>query len=114
MLGLPWPAWGETDVLLAMARRAVEASRCPCGCGQDFKTATDSETEGHWQVTVDTCFAREAIASYQEKHEKDLPKGALLGVRLLAEGEQWSDPMQKSIEDGRSEYERLRAKLRAI
>lgn len=114
MLGLPWPAWGETDVLLAMARRTVEASLCPCGCGQDIDSATDRALDDRWQVTVDTCYARAALETYQEKHGDDLPKGALMGVRLLAEGEGHVDPMQQSLESDRDEYARLRAKMRAV
>lgn len=101
-------------MLLAMARRTVEAGLCPCGCGQPAESSTDPDTEGHWQVTVDTCYARATLAAYQEKHEKDLPKGALVGVRLLAEGEQSTDPMQRSLDADRAEYERMRAKLRAV
>lgn len=110
MLGLPWDAWGETDVLLAMCRRSVEASTCQCGCGQSAETCLDRATDGRWQVVVETCYAGAALANYQEKHGDKLPAGALVGVRLLAEGEPHHDPMQRSIEGDRDEYERLRAK----
>ena len=114
MLGLPWPAWGETDVLLAMARRTGEAGLCPCGCGYDAAVSTDRALDDRWQVTVDTCYARAALDTYHEKHEGDLPKGALMGVRLLADGEEHVDPLQQSLESDRDEYARLRAKMRAV
>ena len=94
MLGLSWPAWGETDVLLAMARREVDASVCPCGCGQDSSESMDSATEGRWQPTVSSCFARAALEEYQERHKDDLPAGALLGVRLLPEGVEVTDELE--------------------
>lgn len=112
MLGLPWPEWGETDVMLAMARRTVEATQCPCGCGQDATVSHDREREDRWQVQVTTCYARAALDAWQEKHGEDLPKGSLLGVRLLGDDEDWSDPMQRSLEEDRAELERMRAKMR--
>lgn len=104
MLGLPWEAWGETDVLLAMARREVESGRCPCGCGHDSHLTTDPETEGRWQPTVTECYARAALEEWQERHKDDLPPGALVGVRLLAEGEQSQDALEFDPERARREY----------
>lgn len=112
MLGLPWPAWGETDVLLAMARRTVEASRCPCGCGNDVAEAHALATDGRWQVEVSTCYARKALERFHEQN-KALPPGAVVHVRLLAPGESPSDALHMSVEEGRVELARLRA-LRAV
>ena len=63
---------------------------------------------------MDTCYARAALDTYREKNDKDLPKGALMGVRLLADGEEHVDPLQQSLESDRDEYARLRAKMRAV
>lgn len=104
MLGLPWEAWGETDVLLAMARREVESGRCPCGCGHDSHLTTDPATEGRWEPTVTECYARAALEEYQERHKDDLPAGALVGVRLLAEGEEAKDSLKYDPERARREY----------
>lgn len=104
MLGLSWPAWDETDVLLAMARREVDASACPCGCGQDSSESTDSATEGRWQPTVSSCFARAALEEYQERHKDDLPAGALVGVRLLPEGVEVVDELEFNGDRAEQEY----------
>ena len=111
MLGLPWPAWGETDRLLAMARRVIDASRCPCGCGHDADLTTKDETEGRWQPTVPTCHARASLEEWQERHKDDLPPGALVGVRLLAEGEEPSDPLAFDAATAAAEYAAHRERL---
>lgn len=111
MLGLPWPEWGETDVLLAMARREVEAGTCPCGCGHDAHLTTDAETEGRWEPTVIECYARAALEEWQERHKDDLPPGALVGVRLLGEGEEPSDPLEFDKARAVAEYAAMQERL---
>lgn len=111
MLGLPWPAWGETDVLLAMARRAVESGKCPCGCGHDVDVSTDAATEGRWQATVTECYARASLEEYQERHKDDLPPGALVGVRLLAEGEEPEDTLEFNPERALREHADMQERL---
>lgn len=111
MLGLPWPAWGETDVLLAMARRTVESGRCPCGCGQDAHLTTDASTEGRWQPTVTECYARAALEEWQERHKDDLPPGALVGVRLLAEGEEPRDELKFDAAQARRNYAEMQERV---
>lgn len=111
MLGLPWPEWGETDVLLAMARREVDASTCACGCGHDASVAHDPDTDGRWQVDVTTCYAGQTLADFQAEHSSDMGSGDLVGVRLLPEGEEPSDPMMydpsRAAEERRMRDERL-------
>lgn len=111
MLGLPWPAWGETDVLLAMARRIVDKSLCPCGCGQPVDTSTDASTAGRWQASVDECYARAALEEFREKHGADLPPGALVGVKLLPEGEQVKNPMEFDADEARREHAAMRERF---
>lgn len=111
MLGLRWPAWGETDVLLAMARRIVDASLCPCGCGQDYEVSTDPETEGRWQPTVSECYARAALEEYRSKHDGDLPAGALLGVSLLPEGVEVRDELTFDKERAAAEWREHQARF---
>ena len=86
-LGLSWPEWGETDFLLTQAQRLHDQMVCSCGCGQWRPVAYDPEREGDWHVDVDVCYPRAAIDQYLRQHEKDMPDGAMLRVRLLAEGE---------------------------
>ena len=93
MLGLGFEEWGETDVLLTSARRDHDRSICPCGCGQWSAECMDEATAGRWQVEVETCYARDALAQFQKRHEEDLTEGTLLSVRLLAEGEEPIDPL---------------------
>lgn len=111
MLGLPWDAWGETDVLLAMCRRIVDSSKCPCGCGQDVSVSTDPDTEGRWEPTVQECFARAAIAEFQEKNKDDMPAGALVGVHLLPEGVEAVDPLEFNPARAAAEHAAMRDRL---
>lgn len=108
LLGLPWPEWGETDVLLAMARREVDQRLCPCGCGHDVETCRDDRLQGRWQVTVMECHARAELERWQDKNGEKLSPGALIGVRLLAEGEERVDPLAKA---GGDEYAELRERF---
>lgn len=111
MLGLPWPAWGETDVLLAMARREVDTGACPCGCGQDATVSTDPMTEGRWQPTVTACLARAALEEYQERHKDDLPAGALVGVRLLPEGAEVTDDLEFDADVAEQAHREMQERL---
>lgn len=90
-LGLPWPEWGETDVLLTSALDAYDRLVCAC-CNQFRDQAHDPATEGRWQPVVQTCYAGEALAAFREDHKDDLGN-KLVGVRLLKPGEVPADPM---------------------
>lgn len=109
-LQLPWPEWGETDYWLTQAYDAYKESLCACGCGYPRDICADPERSDRWQVVVQTAFAGAALHEFQESHT-DLPAGTLLGVRLLAEGEQPTDPLAFDADAAAAEYEAHRQKF---
>ena len=69
---------------LTSALDALEALKCPCGCGQDADLAHDPDTDGWWEVDTETvCYAGAALAEWRDnKGPEHLDKGALVYVRL--------------------------------
>lgn len=46
-----------------------------------------------WQIIADVCGPSAALARFHKDHE-ELPDGLMLGVRLLADGEEATDPIR--------------------
>lgn len=90
---MPWPEFGDTDFLLIEGYRQHQRLICGCGCGQWRDDCQDASTSGRWQVEATVCYAREAIAAFQEQHKDGMPDGLQLGVRLLPLGEIPTDPL---------------------
>lgn len=86
-------------MLLTMARRQVEREACPCGCGLRAVDALDDAKAARMQVTYEECHARTAMEEWRAEHAESLPRGALVGVYVLPEGEEPVDPMKKAGED---------------
>ena len=61
-----------------------------CSCGQPHALCRDDSHR--WQVVADVCGPSAALARFRKDHE-ELPDGLMLGVRLLAPGEQATDPI---------------------
>lgn len=89
---MPWPAWGDTALLLLWAGAELRASRCPCGCGQWASESLDPATEGAWAMEVEECFARKARDDFMANEKP--PAHALVRVRRVDPGdaEQVYDP----------------------
>lgn len=95
-----------------MAIDTLLAQECHCGCGQPKHVAHDPDTAGRWQVEVDICQARAALAEFHERHAKDgLEPGALTWVRLLPEGEEPVDRAGYDPARAAEEYERHQRSL---
>ena len=92
ILGLPWPEWGDTALLLLWAGAELRAARCPCGCGQWAEESLDPATEGHWGVDFEECYARKALHEFGESDKP--PAHALVRVRRVDpdDAEQVYDP----------------------
>lgn len=71
-----------------MALHTLDAMACTCGCGHPVDECQDDDNAGRYVVEVSTCHAREALADFQRIHKDDIGPGMMLGVRLLAPGEE--------------------------
>lgn len=87
-LDLPWDEFGETSLLLSLARRRHDALMCRCGCGQWAPESHDPMTDGEWVVVDDetVCYAGAALERWREDGDKPEP-GALIRVRRFTEQE---------------------------
>ena len=98
---MPWPEWGETDVLLTQMWQAYIEGLCPCGCGLWADDAHDPDAA--FTVTTVTCRARLAIDEYLDANKDSLTGASLLSVRRLKPGE--TDPNVYDPDRARAAYE---------
>jgi hypothetical protein len=109
-LQLPWPEWGETDFGLTQAFDWYQQNLCPCGCGYLRDDCADPDKAGRWQPVVETAYAGAALREFMEAHP-DLPAGALVGVRLLPEGETPTDPLEFNADDAAAEFAEMQKRF---
>lgn len=60
---------------------------------------------------METAYAAAALEEFQQEHKDDLPAGALLGVRLLPEGETPTNPLEYDAATAAAEYAAHRRRL---
>lgn len=88
-LGLPWPAWCETDCLLDRAVNEHDRRLCGCGCGFWHSESHGDDNEGEFVAGEDICHARAVIDKHTaaKAKKKDHAYGLMVYARRKAEGE---------------------------
>lgn len=108
-LGLPWPEWGETDVLLTTALDLHESSTCQCGCNQPRDLAHDPDLADRWQPQIAECYAGTTLREFVNERREEIGH-RLVYLTLLPEGQTANDPLEYDPAQARAEYEALQAR----
>lgn len=80
-LGLPWPAWCETDCLLDRAVAEHDRRLCGCGCGFWRSESHGDDADGEFVGVEDVCHARAAIDAKTAEFKGNMPPGLMVLVR---------------------------------
>lgn len=86
-LGLPWPDWCETDILLDRAVSFHDARLCSCGCGHWESETHGDDNDGEFAVVEETCHARAALDAKLRGFKDKRPDGLILYTRRKADDE---------------------------
>ena len=80
-LGLRWPDWCDTDILLDRAVAAHDERLCSCGCGHWSSETQGDDFDGEWAVEQVVCHARAAMDQALAEMKDRRPDGLLLYTR---------------------------------
>ena len=84
-LGLPWPDWCETDILLDRAVTAHDERLCSCGCGHWASETQGDDNDGEWVAEHAICYACAAMDQELAEMKEQRPHGLLLYTRRATE-----------------------------